>query len=52
MPQTSFQSVVLPARNIFGLGSRQGDEIGRNFAIWAKFFGIGEFFLEINRQMI
>jgi hypothetical protein len=28
------------------VGCQQGDQIGRNFAIWAIFNGIGRFFIE------
>ncbi len=30
----------------------QGDQIGRNFAIWAIFYGIGQFFYRKNSPMI
>jgi hypothetical protein len=31
---------------------KQGDQIGRNFAIWAIFYGIGQFFSRKNSPMI
>ena len=36
-----------PQNVLSSLGRRQGDQIWRNFAIWAIFYGVGRiFFLE------
>jgi hypothetical protein len=37
----------MPAdRKNFHCNEKQGDQIEQNFTIWAKFFGIGRFFIE------
>ncbi len=37
---------ILGRSGIWELGTDQGDQIGRNFAIWAIFMALGDFFLE------